>query len=143
MAIENFLSNLSKDAETLFGRVKDKATFERVVLASYLIATADGVISNEEKNALTKMVQRKFPRFKIADITATIKHADDVISFDETTGKLEILNEIGKAKGDSADLIARTALLVASSDGNVDQHEKDAILTILERLGLTPSLYGL
>ena len=143
MNFGEFISDMAKDAETTFGRIRDKGTFTRVVYAAYLISRSDGTVSSDEKKAIGAMIQRNLPTFKIKDITSAIDKADDIVSFDETTGKLELLNEIEKANGDAKDLIMRTAIYVANADGNFDASEKAAARTICQRLSLDLTTYGI
>ena len=143
MSIGDFINNLASDAEELFSRVKDRPTFERVVNAAYLIGIADGDLSHDEQQKLSLQIQRKLPHFKIADILAAIKNADEIVEFDKETGMIELLDEIAKATGDSKQLIARTALLIAKADGDFDDNEKKTFKAILGRLNIDPSTYQL
>lgn len=143
MNFSSFMSNLTADAEKMLGRIKDKDTFKRVVYSAFLIASADGSFDAAEKSALAKLINKDLPQFGIKDVIALIAKAEDLVAFDKTVGELEIMAEIGKARGDSAELIIRTAIFIGNSDGTFDADEKSIARKIANKLGLSPSDYGL
>lgn len=142
-AFKKLISDVAGEAETLFARVTDKRTFMRVVYAAYLIARADGDFDSSEKSALAKLIDRDFPQFSINDILSALDEAESRVAFDENMGVMEILSEIGKATGESADLIMRTSCYIGAADGNFDDDEKAVARQICERLNISPGTYGL
>ncbi len=137
----NFFEQLTNESQTLFNRVKDKATLRRVVYASFLMGMADGDFSKEEKKKLTAYITTKLPHFKVADIVEFVEQAEAILEFDTQAGKFELLEDVGKATGESANLIARTAFLIANQDGDFDEAERKVFEQILTRLGLDPNAY--
>lgn len=140
---KKFITDVAGEAETLFARVTDKRTFKRVVYAALLIARADGNFDSDEKTALSKVIAKDFPQFKLADILSVLSEANEKIEFDETIGVMEIMDEIGKASGSDAELIVRTACYIGASDGDFDADEQKVAKQLCERMALSPSAYGL
>lgn len=136
--------SLFDDVEKTLGRVTSHASFTRVVQAAYLIAMADGSISNEEKGVLQKVLARKFPHFKTVDIVKAIDEAAGELAFTVEGGTQVLLTSIAKAAGtDEAPLIMVAVLAVANADGDFDDKERAVAKTIAGRLGLTPQDYAL
>ncbi|MCK5830668.1 MAG: tellurite resistance TerB family protein [Methylococcales bacterium] len=123
--------------------MKDKPTFKRVVYASFLIARADGDFDVDEKQALGDLIAKDFPQFKLTDILEVLSEATKKIEFDETFGVMELLEEIGKAEGENAALIVRTACYIGAADGDFDQDERKVATQICEQMGLSAATYGL
>lgn len=135
---------LFDDLDKTFGKVTTVHAFTRVCQAAYLIARADGTIDNSEKATLQKVIAKKFPHFKGADIAKAIADADDELSFTVDGGVQMLLGNIAKSAGtDEAAVIMVAVLAVANADGNFDDSEKAMAKQIASRLGLTPSDYGL
>ena len=143
MAFTDFLKSMQDDAEKLFGRIKDRDTFRRVVFSAYLIARADGSIDSEEKSALAKLIKRDLPQFTLDDIIAALAKADEKLEFDETIGTMELFDDISGAKGESRNLIMRTAVFIGASDGDFDADEKAVARKLATRMGLRPADYQL
>ena len=140
---KEMLEDIAKEGETMFARFADKNDFERVVFASYLIAIADGNFDSDEKTALARLIEKDFKQFKLTDIIEVLDDAKSKTDFDVTMGTSELLGEIGKAKGDTAGLIVRTAAFIGASDGDFDADEKAMTVRIANALKLNPADYGL
>ncbi len=144
--LDNFIkmiTDVSNEAGTFFSKIKDKNTFRRVVYASFLIARADGNFDSDEKKALGKSFAIRFPQFKLTDILNVLGDANKKIDFNEDFGIREIMEDIGKASGDDAALIVRTACYIGATDGDFDDDEKKVAKSICVAMGLSPSTYGL
>ncbi len=139
----DFISQVADTAVSEFSKIKDKATFNRIVWASYLIARADGNFDSDEKTALSKIIAKEFPQFKLTDIIDSLSKAEEKIDFDETFGVNELLQEIAKAKGEDAQLIVRTACYIGAADGDFDNDEKAVTKAICTRLKINPEDFGL
>ena len=142
-SLKAMLDDARAKGDTLFGRIKDRATFKRTVYACYLIGRADGNFDASERQAIGALIQQKLPQFKLADIMAEIEAADAKLGFDETMGTQELMAEIGKAKGDAAELVVQAACYIGAADGEFDDAEKAVARQIAERMGLNPGHYGL
>ena len=119
-----FIEGIAEEGEKLFTRVKDKSLFRRVVLASFLIARADGDFDSDEKKALANIVAKKLPQFTISDILKILGTGEELIAFDLTMGMMEIMDDICSATGDDAEMIIRIACYIGASDGDFDADEK-------------------
>ncbi len=147
----NFMSNLRglgkslfDDVEKTLGRVTSQGAFIRVVQASYLIARADGTVADAEKAALQKVLAKKFPHFKAADIIKAIADTDEEFAFTVEGGIGVVMANIAKAANtDEAPVIMVAVLAVANADGEFDEAEKLVARKIADRLGLTAGDYGL
>ena len=142
-SLKSMLDDARAKGDTLFGRIKDRATFRRTVHACYLIGRADGNFDAAERQAIGALIQQKLPQFKLADIMSEIEAADAKLGFDVTMGTQELMAEIGKATGDSAELVIQAACFIGAADGEFDDAEKLVARQMAERMGLNPGNYGL
>ncbi len=140
---KQMIEEVAKDAETMFARFSDKNDFERVIFAAYLIAIADGNFDSDEKTALARLIEKDFKQFKLTDIIEVLDKAKSKTDFDMTMGTSELLGIIGKATGDTAKLIVRTACFIGASDGDFDNDEKAMTVRICTALKENPADYGL
>jgi len=142
-SIKKFATDVIGEGEKALSRAVGKKTFKRVVCAGYLIASADGDFDADEKNDLSKIVQKTLPQFDLADILGVIDECDDKISFSKTMGTMEILDDIGGATGDDAKLIMRVCCFIGESNGKFEQCEKLVARDIAMKLKVSPSEYNL
>ena len=142
-SLKAMLDDARTKGDTLFGRIKDRATFRRTVYACYLIGRADGNFDASERQAIGALIQQKLPKFKLEDIMKEIEDADAKLAFDETMGQQELMAEIGKATGDAAELVVQAACFIGAADGEFDEAEKAVARQIAQRTGLNPEHYGL
>ncbi len=141
--LKKLVEEVAAEGENLFSRVKDKNIFRQVVSASFLIASADGDFDSDEKSALAKIIAKELPQFKIDDILKVLSECENKTSFDATMGNMEILDDIGSAKGDNAELIMRISCFIGAADGDFDDDERKVAVEIARRMGVDPSRYGL
>lgn len=142
-SLKSMLDDARSKGDTLFGRIKDRATFRRTVYACYLIGRADGNFDAAERQAIGALIQQKLPQFKLADIMSEIDAAEAKMSFDVTMGTQELMAEIGKASGDAAELVIQAACFIGAADGEFDDAEKVVAKQLASRMGLDPEHYGL
>lgn len=136
--------NILADAERQFGRVSDRATFERVCQAAFLIARADGSFGTAEKSTLQRVISAKLPHFKAADILAALTAAEGELAFTAEGGTQMLLANIAKAGGtDQAPLIMMVAVAIGAADGDFDADEKAVARKIADALAVEPGCYGL
>jgi tellurite resistance protein len=135
---------LMADADKALGRITSKPTLVRVCQASYLIAAADDNFSDAEKEMLQKVVQRKLPGFKMAEIAGAIDAAVDELAFSKVAGKRNLLANIEEAAGtDQADIIMLAVLAVANADNEFADVEKAVAREICMKLRLPLREYEL
>lgn len=139
----DFLKDVSGQGQTLFAKVKDKKTFNRMVSACYLIANADDNFSDEEKQATAALIKKQLPQYDIKDIVSALSAAEEKVGFDKTFGNAEIMDEIAKATEEEAETIIRAAVFIGSSDGDFDDAEKDITRNLCSRMEINPANYGL
>tara|TARA_R100000388_G_scaffold57509_1_gene42491 strand:+ start:240 stop:668 length:429 start_codon:yes stop_codon:yes gene_type:complete len=138
------VKNLLKEGEKLVSRFADKATFQRVIAACYLIANADGDFDDNEKKAVANIIKKELPHFELSDILIELASCEEKIRFSSTVGNLELLDIISKAKGtDEAEIIMRICCYIGEADGKFDTDEKLVARDIATRLGLSSSRYGI
>lgn len=139
----DYLKDVRDKGQTAFSRIKDKNGFNRLVWACFLIGRADGTFDADEKNATAKLIAKQLPHYSIDDILAAIETAEAKIEFDVTFGTQEIMDEVGKAKGESAENIIRAACFIGAADGDFDDDEKEITRQLCSRMDINPSNYGL
>jgi len=142
-SIKKFASGVLNEGEKAISRAIDKKTFNRMVSAGYLTASADDDFDPDEKNDLVKVVQKFMPQFDIADILIVIGECEEKISFSKSMGTMEILDHIGGATGDDAKQIMRICCFIGESNGKFEQCEKRVAREIAVKLKISPSEYNL
>ena len=139
----DFLTSVRDRGAEAFNRIKDRTTFNRTVWACFLIGRADGNFDASEKQATAKLIQSKLPQYTIDDILAAIDQAEKKLNFDVQMGTQELLDEIGKAKGEAGEAIIRAACYIGAADGDFDDQEKAIVRQLCSRMELNPANYGL
>ncbi len=136
--------SLLASAESALAKITTADTLNRVCQAAFLIANADDNFEDSEKQMLQKVVARKLPHFKNAEIANAIDAAVDECAFSKVAGKLNLMENIAQARGtDDAKLIMLAVLAVANADGDFSKVEMDIAREICSKLGLRTSEYGL
>jgi tellurite resistance protein len=136
--------NFMADAEKLLTRVSDKPTFLRTVQACYLIALADGNVTDDEKVTLGKVIKRKLPSFSQGEVAKAIEDCADECALSLVAGKVALMENISKASGtEGAKIIMLGVLAVANADGEFSSSEEQQARLICRAVGLSTQEYGL
>jgi len=142
-SFKKFMEGIADEGAELFSRVKDKALFRKVVSASFLIAMADGDFDSDEKSALARIISKELPQFKIDDILSILGDCESKVAFDQTMGVMEIMDDIGTATGEDANLIMRISCFIGAADGDFDADERKVASDMAKRMDVDASRYGL
>lgn len=143
-SLSGIAKNVMADAEKALSRMSDKGTFERCVQASFLVALADGNVSDEEKVTLGRVIARKLPSFKASEVAKAIEGCAEECSLSMVAGKVALMENISKAAGtDGAKVIMLGVLAVANADNEFAPSEQAIAREICRKLGLSTSEYGL
>jgi tellurite resistance protein TerB len=143
-SLKGIASNFMADAEKALSRMSDKATFIRTVQASYLVAAADGNVSDEEKVVLGRVIAKKLPSFKSSEVAKAIDDCAEEMSLSAVAGKVALMESIEKAAGtDGAKVIMLGMLAVANADNEFQPSEQQVARAICVKLGLRPQEYAL
>jgi tellurite resistance protein len=143
-SLKSLGSNLLNEADTILSRFSDKSTFVRVVQASYLVALADGNVSDEEKVALGRVIARKLPKFKASEVSKEIEACAEICALSIAAGKVDLMENILKnSSHDNAKIIMLGMLAVANADQEFAPSEQSVAKDICSKLGLSPRDYGL
>lgn len=143
-SLKTIAGNFMADAEKALSRMSDKSTFERVVQASFLVALADGNVSDDEKVTLGKVIARKLPSFKAQEVAKLIEACADECALSPIAGKIALMENIQKASGtEGARIIMLGVLAVANADNEFAPSEQAIAREICVNVGLSPREYGL
>jgi tellurite resistance protein TerB len=143
-ALKGIAGNMMADAEKHLSRMSDKPTFLRVVQASYLVALADGNVSDQEKVTLGKVITRKLPSFKASEVAKAIEDCAEECALSPVAGKIALMESISKASGtEGAKTVMLGVLAVANADGEFAPSEQAIAREICRALSLSTSSYGL
>ena len=146
MGFDTFLSRLKSKASELKTealKYKNKDFLNAAMAGCALVAMADGSVSAEEKQKMTKFIESN-------DALSVFTTSDVIKAFQEYVGQLEFDKHIGEAKAfqalhkmksneGAARLLVRMVIAVAASDGNFDASEQAVASKIVTELGLNPS----
>jgi tellurite resistance protein TerB len=150
MNFSTFLDDLKtkvSDLKTQALKFKNKEFLEASMAGSALIAMADGSISTEEKQKMIKFIENDdaLSIFTTMDVIKAFQDFVNQIEFDQDIGEAKAYAALGRMKGnvDSARLLIRMIIAIASSDGDFDAQEQIVAVKIAKELGLNPAEFGL
>jgi tellurite resistance protein TerB len=132
-------ANLKDDAE----RLRNKGFMNACTAGCAIIANADGSVGPEEKRKMMAFMKTS-DVLSLYDMTEVIKSFEGHCAkyeFDAQIGEAEALRAVAvlKSKLPEARLLVRACCVIAASDGNFDESERDAVTRICHELGLEPS----
>lgn len=122
------------------------ATFRDAVMGiCALVASADGNVSDEEKQAIGSLITSldALKVFPPAELIAKFNEYCDAINKDKTFGPITVNTSVGKikGKGEQPDVALQVALAIANADGNFDAKEKARVKEICRTLGVDAAAY--
>lgn len=141
-SLKSFTSKASSEITDQFNRVKNKDIMVGVVASCTYVAYADGRVSPEEKNKMIGFLQNSecLKMYKADEVIDTFGKFSRKFEFDKDMGVAEVFKALGAiSKTDEKKLIVRACIMIANSDGNFDQSEKEAVRKICKELGLDSS----
>lgn len=123
-------------------RFKNKSFMRGCVAVGVYVAYADGNVSSEEKQKLIKYfeISDGLKVFSTAEVISEFKKISEKFEFDLDIGRIEALKVIDELrnKPDEARAAIRLGVIIAKSDGNFDNSERDAIIKICQELRVNP-----
>jgi tellurite resistance protein TerB len=148
----SFLEELKNSANSVTASVKAAAAkyksqdFRDAILAiCAMVAAADGSIDQSERDKVKRLIMSNeaLSHFTPSELgkqfEAYIPKALDefaVLDLEKIVGKL-------RGKADEADMAVKIALIIANADGVFADSEKAVVRTIIKKLALNASDYGL
>lgn len=122
------------------------STFRDAVMGiCALVASADGNVSDDEKQAIGSLITSldALKCFAPADLIAKFNEYCDAINKDKTFGPITVYSIVGKikGKGEQPDVALQVALAIANADGNFDDKEKARVKEICRTLGVDAATY--
>jgi tellurite resistance protein TerB len=141
-SLKSFTSKASSELTDQFNRIKNKEIMEGVIAGCTYVAYADGNVSQEEKNKMLGFLQNSecLKMYKADDVIATFGKFSRKFEFDRDMGVAEVFKAMGGiTKTDEKKLIVRACIIIANSDGNFDQSEKEAVRKICKELNIDSS----
>lgn len=141
-SIKSFTNKASSEITDQFNRIKNKEIMEAVVAGCTYVAYADGSVSSAEKNKMLGFLQNSecLKMYKTDAVVDTFGKFSRKFEFDKDMGIAEVFKALGGiTKVDEKKLIVRACIMIANSDGNFDQNEKEAVRKICRELNLDSS----
>lgn len=147
MAFMDWLNNQKNSIEAGIKQYKNKDLMEAIVAGCALVASADGVVSSEEKQKMAAFISRseELKVFNMTDVINRFNHYIAGFDFDLLVGKNEALRPISKFKDkpEVGRIIVGVCCAIGSSDGFFDDGEKKVIREICGVVNLDPSIFQL
>lgn len=141
-SLKSFTSKASSELTDQFNRIKNKEIMVGVVAGCTYVAYADGNVSQEEKSKMLGFLQNSecLKMYKSEDVMDTFGKFSRKFEFDRDMGVAEVFKALGGiTKTDEKKLIVRACIMIANSDGNFDQSEKEAVRKICKELDIDSS----
>lgn len=141
-SLKSLTSKASSEVSDQFNRIKNRDIMLGVVAGCTYVAYADGRVSQEEKNKMLGFLQNSecLKMYKADDVIDTFGKFSRKFEFDKDMGIAEVFKALGSiTKVDEKKLIVRACIMIANSDGNFDQSEKEAVRKICKELSLDSS----
>ena len=127
-------------------KVESRDLMQAIVGGSLLVASADGEISNDELDTLEKSIAANPNMAPFgSEIHQTMSRFKEMLDVGFRLGRLKIMREIEDIKNNpqEAEECFVNCLVIAESDGTVDEKELQVLKDIGGVLGVRLSDYGL
>lgn len=137
--LKSLTNKASSEISDQFNRIKNKEIMEAVVAACTYVSYSDGRVSPEEKNKMLGFLQNSecLKMYKPESVVETFGKFSRKFEFDKDMGITEVFKALGGiTKTEEKKLIVRACIMIANSDGNFDQNEKEAVRKICKELSL-------
>ncbi|EAR21077.1 tellurite resistance TerB family protein [Nitrococcus mobilis] len=140
-------NEVSKSLKGEVTKIRNQTFLEGVVAGCALVAYADGIVKPEEKQKMMGFMRNNdiMSVFKTEDIIKLFEKFSSRFEFDRQIGEIDAFAAIAKVKSkpDQARLLVRVCCAIASSDGDFDEQEKQAVRKVCNELGLDPADFDL
>ena len=150
MALEWLKQRFNEVSTTLQGevsKIRNKSFLEAVVAGCVLVAYADGVARDEEKQKMIGFLRTNpiLSVYSTEDVIAIFDKYAKQFDFDCQIGQASALQAVAKVKdkSDEARLMVRVCCAIGAADGNFDDNEKAIVRKICAELGLNPQDFDL
>lgn len=150
MALEWLKQRFNEVSTTLQGevaKIRNKSFLESVVAGCALVAYADGVARDEEKQKMIGFLRTNpiLSVYSTEDVIAIFDKYAKQFDFDHQIGQASALQAVAKVKdkSDEARLMVRVCCAIGAADGNFDDNEKAIVRKICTELGLNPQDFDL
>ncbi len=121
-------------------KFKNRSFMDACTAGCAIVANADGVVTPDEKRKMMGFMQTSdvLSLYAIPDVIASFEKHCKSYDFDAQIGEANALKAVAalKSKPAEARLLVRACCVIASADGNFDQHEREAIARMCSELGL-------
>ncbi|WCK55580.1 TerD family protein [Aneurinibacillus sp. Ricciae_BoGa-3] len=138
-----WMNTQKERARELINRYKGQDMLDAVVAGCALVASADGVISQVEKQKMVEVIQQveELRAFDMAKVIDRFNHFTGNFQSDPMLAKAEAMRAVGKIKGkpDAARLVVRLCCAIGMADGSFDPQEKQIVSEICRELYLNPA----
>lgn len=126
-------------------RHRQQPFLEAAMAACALVAMADGEISLSERTRVDDILEAidRLSLFDVHDAVDRFNAFAEAIRADPKKGRMDALDAVAEMADDTeaADLLVRVCLAVSEADGEYAPGERDQIVAVCGRLGLTLSDY--
>lgn len=151
MALWDQLRSKSADMQaqlkTKSSQFKNKDFANATMAMCALIAAADGSIDPSERSKVAALITSNdvLSIFPASELRERFDHYCDKLSSDFDFGKVEAIQALGKVKKkeDQARAVVQIGIIIGGADGNFDDHERAAVKSACQALGIPPADFDL
>lgn len=150
--VSNMLGKLQGAASGIFSKAtntalqfKNKSFMRACVSGAFLIASADGTISKQEKDKMLSFFKtsKHLQVFDVSNIIDEFNELGKVFDFDVDAGIAKAFENIAAVKGndEQKSFIMRMLVSIAKSDSGIDNDEQKMLERICKEIGSELNCY--
>jgi tellurite resistance protein TerB len=140
-------ADMQAQLKTKSSQFKNKDFANATMAMCALIAAADGSIDPSERSKVAALITSNdvLSIFPASELRERFDHYCDKLSSDFDFGKVEAIQALGKLKKkeDQARAVVQIGIIIGGADGNFDDHERAAVRSACQALGIPPSDFDL
>lgn len=144
-SIQNAASGIFGKATSTALQFKNKSFMKACVSGAFLIASADGSISKQEKDKMLNFFKtsKHLEVFDVSDIINEFNEIGKVFDFDVDAGVAKAFENLAAVKGNDEQkaFIMRMLVSIAKSDSGIDDNEQKMLQKISKEIGSEIDIY--
>ncbi len=144
--LKDWLNGQKDNLADSVARFNNRKFLDAAMAGCAMVAAADGSIDSDEKVKVAGFIKSN-PAMQAFDMKACIDRFNEFagqLEFDVSVGSVECLKAFEPITDvDQKKTLVHLCVAIGAADGDFDDDEKKIVKSIVQKLGLNPSEYGL